>query len=404
MTIAVGVSKKLAFKKETTWGTAAGASGAQYLRRVSSDLNFVINSYQSNEIRPDLQISDNRHGPRSAAGNINGEMSPGTYSVFNAAMCRQDFATFTAITGASITVATSGSYYTLTRAAGSFLTDGVKRGMVVQLTAGSFAAPNLNKNLLVLDVTSATVLTVTPLNGSTMTAEGPISSATLSMPGKKTFVPTSGHTNDSFTIEHWFSDISISHLYTGCRVGQVQHNLPATGMATVQYGFMGKGRTRDVSQYFTSPTAATTTGVEAAVNGLLSLNGATYALVTGAQFTVNLNRTPGQVIGSNSAADIFGGSIIVSGQFSAYFADDTFQAMLDNETEAALALVLTVDNTASANFESFVFPRIKVQTAGINDGQIGLIQQLNFTALLSTTGGAGNKDEATTLWMQDTLA
>ena len=36
---ASGVYKQLAFKRESTYGTAPGASGAQLLRRVTSDIS-----------------------------------------------------------------------------------------------------------------------------------------------------------------------------------------------------------------------------------------------------------------------------------------------------------------------------------------------------------------------------
>jgi hypothetical protein len=61
---------------------------------------------------------------------------------------RKAFATTTAMSGLSVTIAGSGPTYTVARASGSFITDGVKAGDVVRLTAGSFNAANLNKNLL----------------------------------------------------------------------------------------------------------------------------------------------------------------------------------------------------------------------------------------------------------------
>jgi hypothetical protein len=93
-----------------------------------------------------------RHGVRSVEGTINGELSPGTWKDFIAAAVRKAFAATTAITSLSITIAGAGPTYTVTRASGSFLTDGVKAGDVVRLTAGSFNAANLNKNLWVLSL------------------------------------------------------------------------------------------------------------------------------------------------------------------------------------------------------------------------------------------------------------
>ena len=82
MTIAAGVAKQLRYKVEATFGTAPGASGAQVLRRVNSNLDLSKDTYQSAEIRTDYQIADMRHGVRRVGGNIKGEISPGTYKDF----------------------------------------------------------------------------------------------------------------------------------------------------------------------------------------------------------------------------------------------------------------------------------------------------------------------------------
>jgi hypothetical protein len=74
----------------------------------------------------------------------------------------------------------------------------VKKGMVVRLSVGSLNAANISKNLLVISAT-ATVLTVVPLNGVALVAEGPITGCTVSAPGKETHAPTTGHTNDYFS-------------------------------------------------------------------------------------------------------------------------------------------------------------------------------------------------------------
>ena len=125
---AAGVFKTLALKRESTYGTVAGASGAQLMRRVTSDLALTKQTYQSNEIRPDQQVADFRHGVRGVEGTLAGELSPGAYSDLISAALRRDFTAGVSATGLSITIAGSGPTYTVTRASGSWLTDGFKRG------------------------------------------------------------------------------------------------------------------------------------------------------------------------------------------------------------------------------------------------------------------------------------
>ena len=403
MAIATGVAKQLAYKAETTWGTVPAASGAQALRRVTSDLNLTKQTYQSAEIRTDYQVADFRHGVRSVAGTVRGELSPGTYEDFLAAALRKTFTAVTNITGLSLTIAASGDYYTVTRSSGSYLSDGIKVGQVVRLTAGSLAAGNLNKNLLVVGLT-ALAATVLVLNGSTLTAEGPIASCTMSVPGKESYVPTSGHTDSSFAIEHWFSDIAQSEVFSGCKVNSVGLALPPSGISTIEFGFMGKDVTTAAAQYFTSPSAASTSGVVAAVNGAVAVNGTRVALLTGLQINIAGGMTAEPVVGSNTFPDIFEGRVVVSGQFSAYFEDATLRDLFLNETEASIVAAFTTANTAAADFLSITLPRIKVGGASKDDGEKGIVQTFPFQALLNTSGGSGTSSHATTIAIQDSLA
>lgn len=400
MPIASGVFKQLAYKAETTWGTVPTASGSQALRRTTSSLDLTKETYQSNEIRPDLQIADFRHGVRSVTGRISGDLSAGTHKDFMSAILKRDYTTVTAIAGASITVAGSGPTYTVTRAAGSYLTDGVKIGDVIRLTAGSFNAANINKNLMVVTLT-ATVATVIVLNGSTLTAEGPIASATVSVVGKKTFVPTSGHTDRSFSIEHWFPDVALSEVFTGCKPTACAISLPPTGIATVDWDVMGEDIVTSTSQYFTSPTAATTTGSLAAVNGIVRVGSTTVATITGLTLNIAANFTGDAVVGSNVKPLMSPGRVVVTGQATCYFEDQVFRDIFLNETETSILAAFTADNSAAADFVSFTIPRIKFGGAAKDDGEKGIVQTIPFQALLNSAGGTGTSTERTTLSVQD---
>ena len=195
MPIATGINKSVRYKKETTFGTLAGTTGGNVLRRVTAAFNLEKETYQSNEIRTDYQVQDMRHGVRTATGSLSAELSPGSYADFIAAAVAKNFAAGVSAASVSYTIAASGSYWTVTRAAGSYLTDGFKVGDVIRITAAGGNAANTGKNLLILTLT-ATVATVMVLNGTAMVAEGPIASATIAVQGKKTFAPTSGHTDD----------------------------------------------------------------------------------------------------------------------------------------------------------------------------------------------------------------
>jgi hypothetical protein len=380
-----------------------GASGAQALRRVQSTLDLNKDTYLSNEIKTSFQKSDYRHGVRRVRGKVSGDLQSGTHKDFFAAALKRAYASITAITGASITISGSGPTYTVARAAGSFLSDGVKVGHVVRLSVGSFNAANLSKNLLVTAVVALN-LTVVVLNGSALVAEGPIATSTVTVVGKTTFIPQSGHTDNSFAFEHWYSDLVQSEVFTGCKVDQMQLSLPPTGLAQIEMDVLGQNITTSTSQYFTSPTAITTTTAMAAVNGVLRIGGTSVATITGLTLTINPGFTGDPVVGANTVPFLFPGSVMVSGQATAYFDSVTLRDAFINETEIDLLAAFTADNTAASDFIAIHLPRIKVGGAAKNDGEGGLVQTLPFQALEALTGGTGVQTEKTTIQIQDAQA
>jgi hypothetical protein len=404
MAIGKGIAKQVAIKKESSYGVAATASGARLLRRVTSNFNLKKDPFRSNEIRTDYQMADFRHGVRSVDGSLSGEFSPGSYSDLFAAALAKAFVAGVAITGAAITIAASGSQYTLTRGAGSYLTDGFKVGDVVRITAATgLNADSLNKNLLITALT-ATVATVSVLNGSAMTpAVG--TAVSLSVTGKKSFVPQTGHTSDSFTVEEYYSDIAQSEVFVGNKVNTVGIKIPASGMATLDFGFMGKDLDQTgTSQYFTSPSTLGTSGVFAGVNGVVVFNGSPVAVITDASINLNRNIANATVLGSNSIAEAFDGRALVDGSFSLYFTDAVARDTFKNETEVSLVFSLSASNAAAADFVSITIPRAKVNSADKSDAETGITMSCNFQALLAINGGAGTASELTTIVIQDSLA
>lgn len=401
MPISKGTAKQVGYKKETTWGTLAGAASGKLLRRVTASFNLAKETYESNEIRTDRQVADFRHGVRSAEGTLNGELSPATYSDFMAAIVARDFSAVTLGAATNCTVTVAGTVYTIVRAAGSWITDGVKVGMVVRATGLTATADN-GRNLLVAGVT-ATNLTVVPLNGVALTAQATASSVTLTAPGKQTFVPATGHTDDSFTIEEFYSDIAQSEVYTGMKVNSMAVQLPATGLTTVDFGFSGKDLAQTgTTQYFTSPTAQNSNGIFAAVNGVMLVAGAPVALVTSADFTVERATENATTVGSNSIADIFTGRIRVTGNLSVYFQDATFRGYFSDETPVSIVLAVTSDSTASSQFVTFTLPKVKLGSFTKDDGELGVVASTTFQALLNDVTSAGLP--ATTIQIQDSAA
>lgn len=402
MAISKGTSKQVGYKKETTWGVLAGAASGKLLRRVTASFNLVKEAYESGEIRTDRQIADFRHGVRSAEGSLNGELSPASYADFMGSIVGRDFTTAPSSSSASVTIAATGGLYTVTRATGDFLTDGFKVGQVVRLTGAGLDVANVGKNLLIA-AASSTVLTVKVVNSSALVAEGPIAAVTVTATGKTTFVPSSGHTDQSYTVEEFYADIAQSEVYTGMKLNSMAVQLPATGLTTIDFGFAGKDLTQSgTSQYFTSPTAQGSNGIFAAVNGVMLVDGAPVALVTSADFSVERATENATTVGSNSVAEIFTGRIRVTGNMSVYFQDAAFRTYFDAETPVSVVLTLTTDSSANSDFVTFTLPKVKLGSFTKDDGELGVVASASFQALLNDVTAAGLP--ATTIQIQDSAA
>ena len=131
MTDAQGISRTWAYKVQSGKGTPASGSGGQLLRRTGIDLSGKKDKYSSNEIASHQQSTGATHGVGSATGTISGELSATTYGDFIQWLLRKDWAATSAISSLSLTIAASGSLYTVTRATGDFLTGGIKVGDVI---------------------------------------------------------------------------------------------------------------------------------------------------------------------------------------------------------------------------------------------------------------------------------
>lgn len=413
MTIAQGVSKKLVIASQTALGTIAAvdAASATYLRRVTSTLDLKKDVYQSNEIREDMQVADYRHGVRSVDGSIAGELSPGTYQLLMAAILRKAWAAGVSDAANSNVAAatTSGAAGTFTRddALGSWLEDGFKVGDVVRFSG--FTATANNSHNFILTAVTDTVLTGTMLDGVAVTTEAKGNAITTTVVGKKVWTPSSGHTSDYFTVEHYYSDLDLSEVFTDCKPSTMAFKLPPTGISTIDIGIMGLNMTPKgtaAAPYFTGPSASSAYGVTAAVNGAIFVEGAAVALLTGLDFDIAGGQSAEPVVGSNYKPQIFDGRVLVKGNMSVFFQDATFRDYFINETEVTICGAFTCSDDPDSEFLAFTMPRVKVGGASKDDGEKGLIQTMPFQALFDTnaggdTGATATDTLATTLSIQD---
>lgn len=404
MALAQSSKRRVTFKRESAWGTPAdGSSGGQVVRRTNTTLGLTKETYQSAEKRVDFQRVDSRHGMRRVQGGITGELYVGAWEDFFESLVRRDFtgvSTITASSGDGFTVASN----VLTRAAGgaqSFLTDGLRVGMVVRLT--NTISGNMNRNILVTAVT-ATTATLFPLDGQSLTDVGVADTdAAIVIPGKVTYMPLTGHTSDSYTVEDYESGIDTAEVYDGVMIGGAGIQLPAAGIATIDWNNMlGRDQTlysAGTAPYFVSPTAAGVQRALAAVPGYLRLNGELVAVVTGLTLNVDNGLEAPAVAFSNTTPQVFyGPAAVVTGQLSAFVEDQALLTALRDEQELELSFILEAPGSAPRSFLNFYAPRVKINSASRDDPDRGIIQTVDFECLRKETA-TGYLE--TTLFIQD---
>lgn len=413
MPLAEGVSARIAYKAHTTGvitpgsepvlASDPGASGGQILRRVSSSLSLSKDTYQSNEVRSDRQIVDFRHGVKRVQGNISGELSPLTYGDFFQAAARGTWAAAVSKGNSEFTsCAADNATSKFTFGGGNPVTEGLRVGHILRFTNLSDSGNNA-KNFLVIGFggTQNREVTVYPAP-NTMGADTSFSVVNF----KNLIVPSSNFVSRKYAISVLNDDIDVDRVFTECRVGGFNVQLPPTGIGTVDFEFMGRNMATyegTDTPFFTAPSAETTTPVVAAVNGLLRASGETVAVVTGLNIQLQLNPSADPVVGSNLVPEIFLGRAMVSGQLTAFFEDADLINDFVNEAEIELLAFLLGSSADAAPAMSFYLPRIKLGGAEVQtEGEGGQSITLPFQALKSTATEASTGIAATTIQICDT--
>ena len=409
MTIANAINKKVVIGVQGAKGTvcAADLATAQTMRFIKATQGQTNETYASNEMRPDRQVGDVNLGPQSCDGNMSGELSPDTYEKLMAAIMRKAWATGE-VSGpeSDITVAvTSGASATFTSAAtATFITDGLKVGDVVRWTGfvvtGTDARANNAHNFLITALTEK-IMTGTFLDGVAAIAKAETEAVTVTVVGKKLWMPATAHTENWLTIEHNYSDVDLSEVFYDCKVSSMAIKAPATGIPTIDFSFLGlqvNDLLTGTSPYFSAALAITTTEAVLSGKAVVLIGGTAQALATGIDLEVKGNNAAmAPVLGTNVKPGITDKRLEVTGNISIYFENATVRDLFKAGTEVSIYAVFPISDAADADFIAIQIPRAKL-TGAAKDGDAEIIQSIPFQAIFNSAG-----DDGVTLTV-DTLA
>lgn len=397
MATANGIDALICIAKQSAEGTKAGAGTAQIYPRITATFDTDADKYSSAEIDQSQQQGDTRLGNFRTSGAINGEASCATYAPLMAALLRRDFTAGVVATAQTTIASTTAG---LTRSAGSFLTDGFDAGNVVVITGfTTTATANNARNFFVTSVT-ATALNGQFLDGTAMAAKVAGDSVTVTVKGKTTYTPLTGHTNDWFTAEIQETKIGVNRVFVDQQPSKMDLSVQPNGMTTMNFTFMGKQElANSASAYFTAPTAAPTNGKFSGTTALLSVNGIPSQICTGMSLSVDGQVKIDGVIGTKYATAASRGKVMGSGQFTVLMQDSVYLDYFKAETELSLAYAMADSNAALANVMAFAAGRIKITSAKVDDGEKNKIVTCSFDVLRYK--GSDLQFGSTTISVQD---
>lgn len=393
MALADGISRIIAYKAQASALTLPGATGAQQIRRVTLTGGLRKDNYQSQEKTQHQQVAHSRHGRRRAEIQLAGELSPLTYKDFFAALLRKTWAAGVSKTEADFTsMAADNGTSKFTVGGSTWAAQGFEVGDVIRFTDLSDAQNNArNFRITALAGVDATVYPAP----DTMAAD---TAFTVAVVGQKLWTPASSHTDDMFTLEDWHPDISKSYRYLDCKPVSLDLEL-GDAIVGANWGFLGRNRERDVTNYFTTPTAETATAVLTAFSGAIRLYGTDVALVTSLRLNIAGNHVAPGVFGSHYAAGVIPGRLAVQGSGTLLVDGGTADDAFDDETEGDMQILLTTGSEDDASFVSLLMPRLKINASDMDDPDGPLSRSFEFQGLYNVSPATGEKQS--TLVVQD---
>jgi len=195
-----------------------------------------------------------------------------------------------------------------------------------------------------------------------------------------------GTTPKFFSIEDYAADIDQARLFTGCSVSTMGISLAPNQMVTTTFGMVGKNMT--ISDAQKTQTAASGAAPFDSYSGDIAIgnvaSSSAVAIVTGLDFTLTNSFAPTFVIGDDSAPSLEYGRADIEGTLTAYFEDTSLINRFLNETESELEV--SVNDPTGSNAYTFLFPRIKINSADVGvDGPTSRVISMSFVALYDAT-------------------
>ena len=342
----------LAYVLESTYGTTPGGPSMKYLRNVSNGLNAERSVLASRERRADGQVAFVRHGMHRAGGPIECELSWQALKDWIRAALR-----YLTTSGRGITTIADASANNLTwaaaddsvtRASGSWVTDGFVVGMKIRYTGAGLNG-----------VSPLGVWTISAVTAAKLTfEENAVVNETLAS-GAHVFegeYATNGTTESSFSAERGHTDIAQYMIFTGLKINTMSFSFTPDEIPTVSFDTIGADVSISGSRLDAAIDDVDTSEPLDNYNGDFLEAGVTSAILRAMDCSLSWNRAGLEALGSDEFVDVSAGTFVVTGSVRAYFQNATLYNKFINETASSLMMMCT--DPAGNRFYLY-FPELK---------------------------------------------
>ena len=373
MTIASANRESLLYKVEVTEGTNP-AGAATYLNFTNNSLNVTNETTNSAVVRSDTNIAGTIRTGLTVGGDIGFELKHLEFDPFLEAALRGTFAT--AYTDTATTISFANSDNSVNDSGAGFTN--VVEGQWLKISGTDSGTNDGWYKVATKSSTSKLIL-----SHGTVADESAGESITL----KGTYLSNST-TEKSFTFERVLGDITQYQLYTGMKLNNFGLNFNTSDIAGGSMSFIGRNGALATSSGFSgSHTAASTAPSMNTVDDIKAIyvNGAlSTADFLSLDFSLTTNAEALSAIGSLTKIGVSQRSIGVSGNFTLFKEDKTFDDFKRNFDAINLAVV-----TEDSNGDGYIwdFPQVYI-TDGNNNNQgvnTDLQDAMSFQAVLDPT-------------------
>ena len=350
--MADGSRIRVSLVAESTYGTTPTSPGFLSLPITGHAMQDRVGYVQSNIINPDRNVEDMVRVTKSAGGTIPVELrhSVSLEALDRALLAIMSNSAFTAAATQVTSATTTAGAKTITRASGSFTTDGYVVGDIVKLSGG-----------LAADMGYYRVTTVVAL---TLTVEAPanFTGSSGNVTVNRGARVLNGTATPSFTIEVAHLDIGKAQLFTGCVFNTLNIGLQVGQLATATFGIEAQSSTT-ANDLGSSTFVSGATYTSATSRPTLDPIGVAEVRVGSADYAaqsitldITNNARAREQIGALGPQSMARGQFTATGQIVAYFDDYSDQSTFTGNTATNMFFVAL---DSSGRGWSFSMPEVK---------------------------------------------